>query len=87
MKDTANTASAALSGRLEKPAAMTSAERTKAYRQRLKAKGQVAVKCYLPPEAMAYLGALCDIHHVTISEAVAMAVARALRGDPLPPVN
>lgn len=70
-------------GRPPSPDAQSSAQRSKAYRERLMAKGHTAVKCYLPPDAMAYLHALCDIHHVSLSEAVALAVAAALRGEPL----
>jgi hypothetical protein len=71
-------------GRPAKPDAMTTAERSMAYRDRQKASGLVAVKCYLAPDAMAYLGALCAIHRITLSEAVALALAAALRGEPLP---
>jgi len=71
-------------GRPAKPDALTPAERTKAYRQRQLAAGLTAVKCYLPPESMAYLRALCAIHRITLSEAIALAVASAVRGEPLP---
>lgn len=63
---------------------LTNAQRAKAYRLRRKVEGLATVKCYLPADAMAYLGALCQIHDVTISKAVAMAVTHALRGDVLP---
>lgn len=43
------------------------------------------MKCHLPPAAMAYLRALCAIHGITLSEAVALAVAAAVRGEPLAP--
>jgi hypothetical protein len=70
-------------GRPAKANALTSAQRSKAYRERLIANGCTAVKCYLPPDAMAYLRALCDIHNVSLSEAVTLAVTAALRGEPL----
>lgn len=63
------------------PAPKSSAERASQYRRRRKAEGLVAVKCYLAPDAVAYLGALCKIHDATISEAISMTVARAFRGD------
>lgn len=71
-------------GRPSKPDVLTPAQRSKAYRAGLKDKGLTAVKFYLEPVAMAYLGALCEVHRITISEAVAMAVSAALRGESLP---
>lgn len=71
-------------GRPRSPDALTPAQRAKAYRHRQRADGLTAVKCYLPPEAMAYLRALGDIHAVSLSEAVALAVTAAVRGEPLP---
>lgn len=88
MKDHADAPSSPSSprspGRPCKPDALTPAQRAKGYRNRLNARGLTAVKCHLPPEAVAYLRALCDIHGITISEAVAMAVTAALRGETLP---
>ena len=50
-----------------KPSAMTPAQRAKMYRQRQKQAGMTAVKCYLPTDAIASLGALCEVHDLTIS--------------------
>lgn len=59
MKDHANAPSSPSSprspGRPRKPDALTPAQRAKAYRNQLNARGLTAVKCYLPPEAVAYL--------------------------------
>lgn len=40
------------------------------------------MKCYLDPEQLAYLKALCAIHVVSISDAVALAVTHLMRGEP-----
>jgi hypothetical protein len=71
-------------GRPSKPDAKTPAQRAKAYRDRQKACGLRTVKCALSPEAIAYLEALREIHGVTISEAISMAVMAVIRGEPLP---
>lgn len=71
-------------GNLAKPVPKTPAQRAKAYRDRKKAEGLKAVKTHLPPDAMAYLKALSTIHGVTLSEAVALALMAALRGQPIP---
>lgn len=60
---------------------LSAAERARIYRQRRKQDGLAAVKCYLPADALAYLHALCKIHHITVSRAIAMALANALRGE------
>jgi hypothetical protein len=71
-------------GNLAKPAPKTPAQRAKAYRNRKKAEGLKVVKTHLPPEAVAYLKALSTIHSVTMSEAVALALMAAMRGQPIP---
>lgn len=71
-------------GRPQKPNAKTTAQRAKAYRQRQKADGLKAVKCYLPPEGIAYLNALRQIHGVTISDAILMVMMSVIRGESLP---
>lgn len=68
-------------GRPCDPNAKTEAQRSKAYRQQKKIAGLKAVKCYLPPEQIAYLSALCEIHDMTIGEAVGLAVTRLIRGE------
>lgn len=71
-------------GRPAKLDAKTTAERARDYRARLKADGLKAVKCHLPPEAIAYLEALRKIHGVTLADAVSMALAAVIRGETLP---
>ena len=57
------------------------AQRSKAYRERRSAEGRHAVKCYLTPEQKAYLSALCEIHQVSIAEALGLALTRMIRGE------
>ena len=64
-----------------KPATQNAAQRARMYRQRQKQAGMAAVKCYLPPDAMASLAALCEAHDLTIGEIVAKVVTGALRGE------
>ncbi len=72
-------------GRPRSSAAQTQAQRSKAYRDRLKDDGLTAIKCHLAPEPMAYLAALCEIHTLTIAEAIGMALTAAIRGTPPTP--
>ena len=60
---------------------MAPAERAKAYRARRKATGCKEVKCYLEPEHIAYLSAVCTAHQVHIAEAVALALTALIRGE------
>jgi len=71
-------------GRPVKPDAKTAAERAKTYRNRQKASGLREVKCALPKEAIAYLEALRKIHNISISDAITLALAAVVRGEPLP---
>lgn len=82
--DVRHSSTVPVSGRPARPDAKTTAERSKAYRAGLKADGYKAVKCHLKPDAMAYLEALRKIHGVTLSDAISMALAAAIRGDALP---
>lgn len=68
-------------GRPRKTDAKSPAERAKAYRNRLKIEGLKEVKCFLRPDHLAYLRGLCDIHDVTIADAVALALTAAMRGE------
>ena len=60
---------------------MAPAERAKAYRARRKATGCKEVKCYLEPEHIAYLSAVCTAHQVHIAEAVALALTALIRSE------
>lgn len=78
----------AISGRAghpRKPAAQTQAERSKAYRDRRQAEGLKSVKCFLAPDQMAYLSALCQIHQITIAEAISVALTSLMKGTSVPP--
>lgn len=68
-------------GRPRKSHPKSPAERTKAYRERLKTGGLREVKCYLSPEHLAYLKALCELHQVAIADAVGMALTALIRGE------
>jgi hypothetical protein len=70
-------------GRPRNPDALTAAERSKQYRDRLKAEGFKEVKCYLSPAQVAYLIAVCRSHRVTIAEAVSLSLTALVRGDVL----
>lgn len=61
--------------------AKTDAERKKAQRDRLKARGLKEVKCFLSAEHLAYLRVLREVHGVTIADAVALAVTAVMRGE------
>ncbi len=63
-----------------KPEAQTQAERSKAYRDRRLAEGLKSVKCFLAPDQMAYLSAVCQIHQVTIAEAISLALTSLIKG-------
>lgn len=60
---------------------MSQAERAKSYRARKKGEGLKEIKCYLGPEQLAYLDALCKIHQVPIAEAISLALNALLRGE------
>lgn len=64
-----------------KPDAKTTAERSKSYRERQKSDGLKAIKCHLPPETIAYLEALREIHGVTLADAISLAVIAVIRGE------
>lgn len=72
-----------VSGR--KPEAQTQAERSKAYRDRRLAEGLKSVKCFLAPDQMAYLSAVCQIHQVTIAEAISLALTSLIKGTSASP--
>lgn len=63
-----------------KPEAQTQAERSKAYRDRRQAEGLKSVKCFLAPDQIAYLSAVCQIHQVTIAEAISLALTSLIKG-------
>lgn len=69
-------------GQQRTPKAQSPAQRSKSYRDRLDERGLKPVKCYLAPDQVAYLDALCKIHKVTISEAIGMALTALFRGVP-----
>ena len=68
-------------GRPRQPDTLTPAERAKRYRDRLKAEGLKEVKCYLSPAQLAYLKGVCEIHQVTIADAISLSVTAVLRGE------
>jgi len=72
--------------RARKPEAQTQAERSKAYRDRRQAEGLKSVKCFLAPDQMAYLSALCEIHRITIAEAISLALTSLIKGASAPPL-
>lgn len=68
-------------GRPRKAGALSPAERAKSSRARKRAAGLKEVKCFLTPEQIAYLDAICKIHQVTIAEAISLALTAKLRGE------
>lgn len=76
-------------GRPRKVEAKSPAERTKAYRDRLKADGLKEVKCYIGAEHLAFLKVLRDLHGGTIADAVVLALTAVMRGElpALPPTE
>jgi hypothetical protein len=67
-----------------RPAAQTDAERARVARQRKKANSLQAVKIYLSRDELSLLHGVCDIHGLTLSQAVALAVTHLMRGEPHP---
>ncbi len=45
------------------------------------AEGLRSVKCFLAPDQIAYLSILCQIHQITIAEAIILALTSLIKGS------